>query len=159
MNIYCGFTNPTIPKESNRRENTRRAEHQEHKKGDYPTWIQHQLFTFKLHCFVIISIFLLAYSVHARTKRAQSEAQLKRKNMSNNEVEARRAVTAAIASSGSAAVGQVVDTGRSSQQKRQQNRELKAAQLAREKEDRDAEKAKSQGTVSQLLLFWENKFH
>ncbi|KAJ6168697.1 hypothetical protein N7497_001540 [Penicillium chrysogenum] len=66
--------------------------------------------------------------------------------MSNNEVEARRAVTAAIASSGSAAVGQVVDTGRSSQQKRQQNRELKAAQLAREKEDRDAEKAKSQGT-------------
>ncbi|KAJ5255831.1 hypothetical protein N7505_010982 [Penicillium chrysogenum] len=53
--------------------------------------------------------------------------------MSNNEVEARRAVTAAIASSGSAAVGQVVDTGRSSQQKRQQNRELKAAQLAREK--------------------------
>lgn len=63
--------------------------------------------------------------------------------MSNNEVEARRAVTAAIASLGSAAVGQVVDTGRSSQQKRQQNRKLKAAQLAREKEDRDAEKAKS----------------
>jgi hypothetical protein len=53
--------------------------------------------------------------------------------MSNNGAEARKAVTAAIASAGSAAVGQVVDTGRSCQQKRLQNRELKAAQLARGK--------------------------
>ncbi|KAJ5436950.1 hypothetical protein N7445_007835 [Penicillium cf. griseofulvum] len=62
--------------------------------------------------------------------------------MSTDDAEARKAVTAAIASAGSAAVGQVVDTGRSCQQKRLENRELKAVQLAREKRDRDAEKVK-----------------
>ena len=89
----------------------------------------------------------------ARTGLAQSEAQLKPEDMSNNDAESRRAVTAAIASTGSAGVGQMVDAGISSQKKRVQNREMKEAQMARDKAEHDAAKAKNEGTVSWLLLF------
>lgn len=57
--------------------------------------------------------------------------------MSGDDAESRKAVNNAIASAGSAAVSQIVDTGRSSKQKRAENRARKAAEEAREREKSD----------------------
>ncbi|KAJ5463202.1 hypothetical protein N7475_008146 [Penicillium sp. IBT 31633x] len=62
--------------------------------------------------------------------------------MSNSKAENHKAVTLAIASTGSAAVGRLVDAGFSSQKRRLQTRQKRAALLAKEQEKCDAKKTK-----------------
>ncbi|OJI82035.1 hypothetical protein ASPTUDRAFT_45395 [Aspergillus tubingensis CBS 134.48] len=57
--------------------------------------------------------------------------------MSDINPNARREVTAAIASTGSAAVGQMIDTANSSLEKRRKNREERARREAAEKAVKD----------------------
>ncbi|KAK1142536.1 hypothetical protein N8T08_007510 [Aspergillus melleus] len=64
--------------------------------------------------------------------------------MSDIDPNARREVTAAIASSGSAAVGQMIDTANSSVEKRRRNKEAREKREAEEKAAREkADAAKS----------------